>query len=178
MRDHNGEQLNSNKEHVSKGKRLEHAHFIMIILILYDLVTVSFSFFAALLLRFDFRFSMIPEMYYDPWIKFAPFYAVLCIVVFWWLRLYKSIWRFASYRELERITLATAITGFLHILLITLFLQRMPISYYCIGIILQFFFCTLIRFSYRFILLLRSKKPQAKIDNAMIIGMSNIIRVT
>ena len=169
MSHQNAAEINSEKQ-LNKKKRFEHAHFIMFMLVIYDLITVSLSFFAALLLRFDFRFSMIPATYLEPWIKFAPFYAIFCIIVFWLFKLYKSIWRFASFTELKRISIATGITGVAHILFITLLLQRMPISYYCIGIILQFCFCVFIRFAYRFILLIRSTKAKSMKDNAMIIG--------
>lgn len=41
--------------------------------------------------------------------------------------------------ELIKITVATVITGVLHIVGITIFWERMPASYYLIGIMLQFF---------------------------------------
>ena len=123
-------------------------------LVLYDMLAVSAAYFAALMLRFDMRFSMIPEIYYGPWVKFAPFYAVYCVIIFWAFRLYKSIWRFASVTELQRIKLATAITTVVHVFVITLVMHRMPISYYLVGAILQFFLIVGIRFAYRFVLLL------------------------
>ena len=47
---------------------------------------------------------------------------------------YNSVWRFASFHELIKITVATVITGVLHIVGITIFWERMPASYYLIGI--------------------------------------------
>ena len=44
-----------------------------------------------------------------------------------------------SFHELIKITVATVITGVLHIVGITIFWGRMPASYYLIGIMLQFF---------------------------------------
>lgn len=149
---------------------INHAHIVAFYLIIYDLIAVSAAFFLALLLRFDLHFSAIPQHYLDPWMKFAPFYAVFCIIVFFWLRLYKSIWRFASIKELERVTLATIITCGVHIILITLILCRMPMSYYIIGTFLQFAFVVGIRFSYRFILLLRTRKTGKNLDHVMLIG--------
>lgn len=157
---------------------INHAHIVAFYLIVYDLIAVSAAFFLALLLRFDLHFSAIPQHYLEPWMRFAPFYAVFCIIVFFGLRLYKSIWRFASMKELERVTLATIITCGIHIILITLILCRMPMSYYIIGTFLQFAFVVGIRFSYRFVLLLRTHKTGKNLDHVMLIGMSNIIRVT
>ena len=143
-------------------------------LMLYDYFVVSISYFIALWIRFDGKFSSIPERYLTPYKDFILIYGVICIVIFWFLRLYRSIWRFASYNELYRVTWATIITCGLHSVLITIFCQRMPISYYVFGAVIQFVLVLGIRFSYRFILLERakreaySKKRDAK--RVMIIG--------
>ena len=147
-----------------------HAQVIALFLMVYDAVAVTGAFFLALLLRFDFRFSMIPSQYFIPWARFAPLYAVMCVAVFYVFRLYKSIWRFASYTELERMVLATFVTGVFHIVLITVFFGRMPISYYMMGIVLQFVFTTGVRFAYRFVLLLRGARDKGAIKNIMVIG--------
>lgn len=154
---------------------LKHWIGVSIFLVLYDMLAVSVAYFAALWFRFDCMFSHIPEHYLDAWIKFTPIYIVICIICFYFLRLYKSIWRFASYNELLRTILASGITAIIHIIGITVFLQRMPISYYFIGAVLQFGLVLSIRFSYRFVLLLRRETGigVARSENAgnvMIIG--------
>ena len=108
-----------------------------IYLMLFDVASVIVAYFLALWLRFDCRFSEIPHSYLAAWLKFIPIYAVVSIVVLWNLRLYQSIWKFASFVELERITLATAILGVFHTIFITVFFERMPITYYILGIIIQ-----------------------------------------
>lgn len=161
------------KEKINRGKHefvLQHSQKVAICLMVYDLVAVSFAFFLAQWLRFDLKFSEIPVMYFDPWVKFAPIYSVFCLGVFYYLRLYKSIWRFASYTELRRVIISTFITGIFHIIGITLFYQRMPISYYILGIGFQFIFIVGIRFIYRFILLLRSLNSDKTAKNVMVIG--------
>ena len=152
----------------------EHWHSIALLLIIYDLATVNLSYLVALWLRFDFRFSTISRVYLNAWAGFIPFYSIFCVVIFWRLRLYKSIWRFASYTELLRLIEATLLTGVFHAVFITLFIRRMPISYYLVGIILQFFFMVGIRFSYRFVLLLRNERAHAEEKNrVMVIGAGN-----
>ena len=121
---------------------------------------------------------MIPEAYLHSWLTFAGVYAVVCIIVFWLFRLYRSIWRFASFKELQRIILATFVTTVLHTVAITLFILRMPISYYIMGAFLQFVMLTGIRFAYRFVLLLRHRNSEADTDNCMLIGMHSIIGTT
>ncbi|MBQ9062402.1 MAG: polysaccharide biosynthesis protein [Eubacterium sp.] len=138
------------------------------------------SFFLALWVRFDARISMIPENYMQQFLHFLPIYLPVCILIFWMLRLYSSIWRFASYNELMRVIIATIITGIFHIVGISALTAmtaekffRMPISYFVFGTFFQFLFILGIRFAYRFILLLRGRRAaqdDSKAKRVMIIG--------
>lgn len=153
---------------------MEHWQVIRLGLIIYDSLAVIFSYFLALWLRFDCKFSMIPEEYFQAYIQFIPIYTIVCILVFWSIRLYKSIWRFASYSELLRTIVATIITGGFHIIGITVLFHKMPISYYLFGIVIQFLAVLGIRFSYRFILLERGRLQKRRQDvrkhRVMLIG--------
>lgn len=160
---------------------LEHWQVIAVYLALYDLIAVTLAYFLALLLRFDFAFSHIPIIYLQSWAIFAPFYAVICILIFWRARLYKSIWRFASFTELLRITQATIATSVIHIVGSTIAINmlakdmgynvnRMPVSYIILGGLFQFFLIVAIRFSYRFILLMRASRDRKAANNIMLIG--------
>ncbi len=144
-------------------------------LVVYDIFTINLSYFLALWLRFDTRFSQIPGEYLRSFCVFAPFYTIICIAIFWRLRLYNSIWRFASYDELIRNIIASLVTSIIHIIGITLCVMRMPISYYFIGMVLQFGFTVGIRFSYRFVLLLRGKVANTAVDDkkCMLVGAGN-----
>lgn len=155
-----------------KKKRLEHWEVIAIYLIIYDVVAINFSYFFGLLLRFDLQFSNIPQEYLYSFLKFAPVYTIFTVCVFYFLRLYKSIWRFASFSELNRICVASIITTIFHIVGITVFVHRMPISYYIFGAAMQTVLIIAVRFSYRFITLERSRREaeSAIKHNAMIIG--------
>jgi FlaA1/EpsC-like NDP-sugar epimerase len=146
-------------------------------LVLYDIAAVNGSYFAALWLRFDLRFSMIPEYYLQPFLKFAPFYTAACLLIFHYFKLYRSVWRFASYNELVRVFGGNAVSAVFHTLAITVFFGRMPISYYIFGAILQFGAMAAARFSYRLVLLERriraSAGSQAPRHNIMLIGAGN-----
>lgn len=156
--------LNSNKRNVfarkGKGAGLEHWHLINVFLMAFDLVAAVGSYFLALWLRFDCHFNEIPDGYFTAWLNFAPIYAVVSIVIFWRLRLYQSIWRFASFVELERITMSSFILAVFHTVGITLVFRRMPITYYLFGAAMQFMLVLSVRFGYRFILLERGKKAK------------------
>lgn len=166
---------------MNKKKKIQHWQQVRLFLVVYDLIVVTGSYFLALLIRFDFIYSQIPLVYLRPWEYFAPVYAVLCIVVFWVLRLYKSIWRFASYKELERITVATIITTIIHIIGIAVTLHimtqgtgyaisRMPLSYYVMGVMIQFLLITVVRFSYRFILLMKASRLKETASRIALVG--------
>ena len=142
-------------------RNVEHWHFIALLVAIYDVIVVNVAFFVALWLRFDCVFSAIPDKYFVPWIKFAPIYSVVCFVVFFALHLYQGMWRFASYNELKRVCLASVVTVFLHVLGVSILYDRMPVSYYLVGGIMQFVGVLGIRFAYRFVLLERSKRKKA-----------------
>lgn len=159
-----------------KNKReAGHWKVITFLLMLYDVVAVTGAYFLALWLRFDVSFSKIGPKYFNAWMKFAPIYAVFCIVIFWVLKLYQSIWRFASYSELIRVFQSSAITAVFHGIAITVLFQRMPISYYIMGAIIQFILIIGIRFSYRFTLLLKGSRSADKVNGKriMMIGAGN-----
>ena len=167
-----------NKNGEKKKFRLEHWQVIAICLAVYDVIAVNFSYFFALLLRFDFQFSVIPKSYFQMWKSFAPFYTAACLVVFFLFRLYQSIWRYASYSELIRVFLASIVTTGIQIIGTLVSVGRMPISYYLAGAVFQLFLVLGIRFSYRFVLLFReARKANASVhenaDNVMLIGAGN-----
>ena len=141
-------------------KKVEHWEVVSLLLMAYDFLAVTVSYFAALWIRFDCRFSQISTQYLQAYYRTILIYAGFCVVVFWFMRLYKSIWRFASYTELLRAILATLITGIVHAIGMNGFVLRMPISYYVFGIIIQFGLTLGIRFAYRFILLMRGRKKR------------------
>ena len=153
-------------------RKIAHWKVISLYLIIYDLITLNFSFFFGLWIRFDLQFTKIPAEFLVPFLKFAPIYSVVCLIVFWFLHLYNSIWRFASYSELNRILVASVITVLFHIVGMSLLFGRMPISYYLVGAVMQVLFLTAARFGYRFINLERSRRRQVqKADrNVMVIG--------
>ena len=158
------------REKRGQGFQLEHWHIIALGLMLYDSLALSFSYLIALWLRYDLRYSTIDPRYIEGWKAFLPFYIPGSLAVFWLLKLYKSIWRFASYSELLRVSMATVICSMFHIIGITLLWGRMPISYYVIGAILQYLAVLGIRFSYRFILLLRKVNNKKSHHRIMVIG--------
>lgn len=139
-------------------KKLEHWEIVSLLLMVYDFTAILVSYFAALWIRFDCKFGGIQKDCLQTYFHTVWIYAIFCVVVFWFLRLYKSIWRFASYAELIRVIMGTVFTGVVHLIVVNACIHRMPISYYAFGIIIQFCLTLGIRFAYRFILLLRGRR--------------------
>lgn len=148
-----GEKAKEKRKHF-----IEHWEVVTLLLMIYDFLAVTVAYFAALWIRFDCHFHSIPLNYLHAYYQSILIYAACCVLVFWLLKLYRSIWRFASYSELMRTILATVITGAGYFLIMMLLVERMPISYFLFGIVIQFCLTLGIRFSYRFVLLLRSRK--------------------
>ena len=146
---------------------------ILFMLMIYDIIAVNLSYFLALLLRFDLKYTKIDQTYLDAFKQSAPIYTVFCIIVFMLLKLYRSIWRFASYIELMRIMAACFITTAFNCIFVTVAFVRMPLVYYVFGAILQCFFLLVARFSYRLFLVIYEAKLKSKVKDVpkiMIIG--------
>ena len=151
-------------------------------IVLLDIIAVNAAYFLALLIRFYVNFKLRPvaaEKYIPIFVRFAPIYTVLAIIVFALFRLYGGMWRYAGLNDMNRIIGASLITAILQIVGTALFFQpRMPITYYVIGAILQFLFISLIRFGYRILLVEKKKVVGRKNPTVptMIIGAGETAR--
>ena len=155
----------------SRAFYIEHWQVIAATIMLYDFVTIAFSYFFGLWLRFDFRFLSIPEMYLSVYYKMIIPYTVVCIFIYWSFKLYRSIWRFASYSELTNIILSNIICGIFNFAVTRIFGARMPFSFHVIGFLMQMIFAAAIRFSYRFVLMLkRQQRNNKNATRVMLIG--------
>ena len=141
-------------------------------LLIYDTIAVNLAYFLALLLRFDFKYSLIPPEHLYSYFHFSPIYTLFCLLLFTGFKLYKSIWRYAGMEEIQRIVYASFFTAVFHTFFITFLFSRMPISYYISGALVQLIFITAIRFSYRFLMTasFRSIENSDNTDSIMVVG--------
>ncbi|MBO4872837.1 MAG: polysaccharide biosynthesis protein [Lachnospiraceae bacterium] len=155
-----------------KKKPIEHWQFITLLMMLFGIVAIHAAYFLALWMRFDFTYSAIPAQYLLVFTQTITVYSIVCVVVFLIVRLYRSIWRFASYMELLMTMAASAFTSVVYGVVITSFFQKMPVSYHLLGAALQFIFLIGIRFSYRLYLLIRrtSRDKEGPVERVMLIG--------
>lgn len=150
-----------NRDSIFPDKKIKHWQVITFLLVCFDVFAVIASYYAALLVRFDLRFSEIPREYLREYMITILPYVVVCVMVFVFFRLYRSLWRYVSFREVGYMIIATAITFVINIAGTWLTVGRMPASYYMIGIIFQFILTMGVRLSYRFVLLLRKRNPDS-----------------
>lgn len=141
---------------------------------IYDVMAINISYFIALWFRFDGVFSEIPEEYLEPYINFLPIYTVASLAIFYAIRMYHSVWKFASFNELVRTAVGSMLASAVHVILITVIFNRMPISYYLWGSCFQLILLTVARFSYRFVLLeiknIKKTETAKTFHRVMIIG--------
>ncbi len=151
-------------------------------IVLLDIIAVNLAYFLALMIRFYVNFQFRPTVSYlkTDFIHFAPFYTILAIIIFALFKLYGGMWRFAGINDMNRIIGANVVTALVQVIGTSLFIRRMPISYYVIGAILQFFFVVLIRFGYRILLVEKKKIDNRKNSTipAMIVGAGETARKT
>lgn len=144
---------------------LERFNKVKTILLAYDLIAVNLAYFLALYLRFDCSFMEIPRMYLDTYMRIIPLYSLISLIVFWCLKIYRGILRYASYDELVRVIFANTITALFHFIIVKFMAARMPTSYYIFGMMFQMVFLVAVRFSYRFLLLLGERLIMNRRDN-------------
>ena len=159
-----------NKSNSAIYKWLVRAIFISVV----DAVSIAVAFFVALWSRYDFRFSMIGQPYLDGYANTIGLWIIISLIVFWIFKLYSNIWRYISLDALTRIIMAYAVLTVLLFIYSTVQPWFMPRAYYCMGLFFSFAFTTCIRFSYRFLRLVRSylggNLQKKNLKNVMIIG--------
>ena len=141
-------------------------------LVFLDMISILMSYLAALLLRFDFIFSNIPREYLTGYLWSMPYWVIITVVVFYGLRLYHSIWRFAGIDEAKRIVEAYIILIFLYAAGIFIMDLRMPRSYYFVGYVFSLMLTTGLRFGYR---LLRSYMHKSRSDDSDESGQERVM---
>ncbi len=146
----------------------------IIALILMDVMSVIVASFAALYIRFDFSFNAIYREFLIKYEHILIPNILMTLLFFTVWKLYKSVWRYASANELINIVFATACTAVAQVIYCHIFKQTMPRSYYIIYWFLLMLMTCCIRFGYRILRLINSKRADLagrnKRRNVMVIG--------
>ena len=152
--------------------------------VLLDILAVNLSYYLALVFRannvFDYVYGSDFSAFYGVFIKFAPVYTILCLIVFYLFRLYGGLWRYVGISDMNRIigasfvTCAIQIIGSLFFVRSTRFIH-MPMTYYALGALSQAAFIFLIRFSYRLFIIERRRTGE-KPATALVVGVGELGR--
>ncbi len=151
-------------------------------LIIYDTISVIMASYLALLMRYNFDLSEIPEHFLDPVNRFLPINILLTLLVLYIFRMYNSLWAFAGETELQNLVLSCVTSSILQAIGIQFFKipgqQAVPSSYYFLYVFLLISFIFVSRFSYRFFRSLKHRQ-QNKNNNisVMVIGAGEAANV-
>lgn len=148
------------------------------LMMIYDALAVNIAYFSALVLRYYVTFEFNPDavVFLNTFRKFAPYYGVICVAVFYVFRLYNTMWKFGGLRDLNRIILACIVTALIQILGTRIFLIQMSETYYVLGFVIQVALIVLVRFAYRLYLLERNtaEAKRKASTNVMVIGIGGV----
>ncbi len=168
----NGKDNKTGKIYFASDKRRLARAFVFVIA---DIISVLIASVAALWIRFDFSFNFIvrEKVYLNNALKMLPFDILSVLIIFYFFKLYTSVWRYASADELLKIVGAVAVNGVLQIVVFMAFKIREPRSYYLFYTAIVGAFTVGTRFFYRFLRILNTRRisRENKADNnIMIIG--------
>ena len=142
-----------------------------IFLLIYDLAAVFASSVLALWIRYEFIYKDIDQIFLDSIYSFMPVTMLITVIVFEILRLYNSLWAFASVNELQNIVAACGVTAALNGIGLMVAGKPVPRSYYFMFVFLLIAFTFASRFSYRFLRSMKQKgRKKEHTINIMIIG--------
>lgn len=143
-------------------------------IVIADILAVIIAYGLALLLRFDMKYSKIPEQYIEGYLYYIVLASVLLVCCYVIAKLYRSVWSYAGINEILKTCVASIVACVLTGVVFSIAIMRMPISFYLIGWILVFGFTASIRMMYRLLRRMRIKADNSKGNterqNIMIIG--------
>ncbi len=145
-----------------------------LLLMIMDATAVFASSVIALLLRFNLSFEEIQEPYLENVWKAALPSIFVTISLFWFFKLYHSVWRYAGFYEVQQIIFAVVVTTLVQLFGMNLVDLRMPRSYWFLYAGCLIFVTVFSRFAYRFARNIKKsfvdKRRGVEISRVMVIG--------
>ena len=169
----------NNKPTSNKTIDISHLSRVAVIL-LADLIAVAVSFFLAIMLCYNFNYDTIPSDFLLGYISVTVFWMISSVVVFFFAKLYNSIWVYVGINELFRIFASYAVLLVIGIVYLIIIGASMPLAFYCVGYLLCFLFTIAIRFGYRFMRRVTSMafgEKKAGVERIMIVGAGSAGRM-
>ena len=114
-----------------------------------DVLSVIIAYGLALLLRFDMRYSKIPEQYLVGYGYYIVLAAIVTVAAYIVAKLYRSVWTYAGISEVLRTCVASVIAAVVTDVVFSISIITMPFSFYFVGWGLTFGATAAIRMTYR-----------------------------
>ena len=131
-----------------------------LLLLLGDITIIIIASIGALIARFDFSYNSIDAIYLESMYRYLPIHILTTVLIFYFCKMYHSLWKFISIHELGYIILANIVSFFMQIAGFHLMQYPIPRSYFFLEILLQTVMVVGIRFSYRFCRYLKEAREQ------------------
>lgn len=119
-------------------------------LLIYDMIAVCCCNFLSLILRYNFQLDDIPEYFWNAVWQHLPISIAITLILFYFFRLYHSLWAYAGVSEMQNIIVASFMSAALQGVTLFLFDRDVPKSYYFFNAFLLVTATMLSRFAYRF----------------------------
>jgi FlaA1/EpsC-like NDP-sugar epimerase len=142
-----------------------------IFLLICDVVMIIISSAMGLLLRFDLDPGKVEMRFVESVWRYLPVNMLVTLIIFYILRLYHSIWRFAGIIEMQNVFTATMISSLLQFAGYQISNNHAPRSYYFLYAGTLFLLTLSNRFAYRFVrYLIRQKHNSKELKQVMLIS--------
>ena len=141
-----------------------------LILIVVDTLSIVIALYGSLVLRFD---GTINQEYISNINQVLPIIIILNLIVFIWMKMYKSLWQFASMVELFNIVCATIVGSLINIAIFEITNNDLPESCYFLYFLLLTLCLGFTRFTYRLLRIYKlhiHPKSRRELQRVMIIG--------
>ena len=140
-------------------------------LVLADLILINLSAFLALYIRFEFDFRQLyATTFLRDMLIYAGINSACTILIFHILKLYNSLWEFASVSELVRITLGCFFSAVFYMVGMFMLYLTVPRSFPAIYMLILCLLCGALRLSYRCVRRTRAGLRSEGEKRTMLIG--------
>ena len=142
-----------------------------IVLVIFDIMTVCIASIAPLLIRFDMHYKEIPDIYLSSAWDFMIINIIITLLVFYFFRLYHSLWAFAGTAEAQNTVAACFLCAVLDFVGLQILHYPIPRSYYFMYAMVLTAITICGRFSYRILRGIKHKQQNKKNGTkVMVIG--------
>lgn len=144
----------------------------MFLLCIVDIITIILNSYLSLIVRHEFHYTWIPQIYIDSIQTFMIFNIAVTIIIFVFMKLYRSVWSYAGMHEFVLISGACALSAAFQALGMLMLRLDVPRSYYIFDFFLLLMTTTITRFSYKALHIIKQRLKSANnhVINTMVIG--------